>query len=179
MKGIAIPSNLKKGIVYKKVSRVVFKNDSTTRGMLFVAIHEQILQPIEIQPIEMAEVVLRSRQVAAASSNDLCSQVAPLDWRRPTQCLWTLCIKRRAIRPPLQPKRAVCAPTFNRLDRVAGGSRSTGCNDPPDQCLQTLGWSAPVECRDLVAQIVARTSSNLSRPQRNLGHFDCLDFIIK
>ena len=61
---------------------------------LFVAIHEQILQPIEIQPIEMAEVALRSRQVAAASGSDLCSQVASLDWRRPTQCLWTLCIKR-------------------------------------------------------------------------------------
>jgi hypothetical protein len=45
--------------------------------MLFVAIHEQIL--IEIQPIEMAEVALRSRQVAAASGSDLCSQVAALD----------------------------------------------------------------------------------------------------
>ena len=37
---------------------------------------------------------MRSRQVAAASGSDLCSQVAALDWRRPTQCLWTLCIKR-------------------------------------------------------------------------------------
>jgi hypothetical protein len=73
----------------------------------------------------MTEVALRSRQVAAASGSDLCSQVAALDWRRPTQCLWTLCIKRRATRPPLQPKRAVCAPTFNRPDRVAGGSRRT------------------------------------------------------
>ena len=90
MKGIAIPSRLYKGIVCRKVSRVIFKNDS----MLFVAIHEQISQPIEIQPIEMAEVALRSRQVAAASGSDLCSQVAALDWRRPTQCLWTLRIKR-------------------------------------------------------------------------------------
>ena len=48
----------------------------------------------EIQAIEMTEVALRSRQVAAASGNDLCSQVAPLDWRRPTQCLLTLRIKR-------------------------------------------------------------------------------------
>ena len=31
--------------------------------------------------IEMTEVALRSRQVAAASSSDLCSQVAALDWR--------------------------------------------------------------------------------------------------
>ena len=99
--------------------------------MLVVAIHMQILQPIEIQPIEMAEVALRSRQVAAASGSDLCSKVAALDWRRPAQCLLTLCIKRRATRPPLQPKRAVCAPTSNRLDRVAGGSRRTGCIVPP------------------------------------------------
>ena len=47
--------------------------------------------------------------------------------RRPTQCLWTLCIKTRATRPPLQPKQAVCPPTSNRSDRVAGGSRRTGC----------------------------------------------------
>ena len=36
----------------------------------------------EIQAIEMTEValrILRSRQVAAASSSDLCSQVAALD----------------------------------------------------------------------------------------------------
>ena len=32
------------------------------------------------------------------------------------------------------------------------------------------------ECRDLTAQIVGRSSSNLSRSQRNLGHFDWLDF---
>ena len=38
--------------MYKKVSRVIFKNVF----MLFVAIHEQILQSIEFQPIEMAEV---------------------------------------------------------------------------------------------------------------------------
>ena len=54
--------------------RVIFRNDS----MLVVAIHAQILQPIEIQPIEMTEVALRSRHVAAASSSDLCSQVAAL-----------------------------------------------------------------------------------------------------
>ena len=42
--------------MYKKVSRVIFKKDS----MLFVAIHKQIFQPIEIQPIEMAEVAMRS-----------------------------------------------------------------------------------------------------------------------
>ena len=29
----------------------------------------------------------------------------------------------------LQPKQAVCAPTFNRPDRVAGCSRSTGCSE--------------------------------------------------
>ena len=27
----------------------------------------------------------------------------------------------------------MCAPTSNRLDRVAGGSRRTGCNEPPDR----------------------------------------------
>ena len=43
--------------MYKKVSRVIFKDES----MLFVgAIHEQILQPIEIHAIEMAEVAMRS-----------------------------------------------------------------------------------------------------------------------
>ena len=52
-----------------EVSRVIFKNDS----MLFVAIPEQISQPIEIQPIEMVEVALRSRQVAAASGS-VCPQ---------------------------------------------------------------------------------------------------------
>ena len=63
--------------MYKKVSRVIFKNDS----MLFVAIHHTRADfaTIEIQPIEMAEVALRSRQVAAASGSDLCSQVAALD----------------------------------------------------------------------------------------------------
>ena len=45
---------------------------------LFVAIYEQILQPIEIQLKEMAEVALRSRQVAAALGSNLCSQVASL-----------------------------------------------------------------------------------------------------
>ena len=38
----------------------------------------------EIQAIEMTEVALRSRHVVAASGSDLCNQVAPLDWRRPT-----------------------------------------------------------------------------------------------
>ena len=71
------------------------KNEFFNHGNeLFVAIHEQILQPIEIQPIEMAEVALRSRQVAVASGSELYSPVASLDWRRPTQCLWTLRIKR-------------------------------------------------------------------------------------
>ena len=51
------------------------------------------------------------------------------DWRRPTQCLLTLRTRRRANRPPLQSKQAVCAPTFNRPDRVAGGSQRTGCNE--------------------------------------------------
>ena len=32
--------------------------------------------------------VLRSRQAAVLGDN-LCSQVAPRDWRQPTQCLWT------------------------------------------------------------------------------------------
>ena len=67
-----------------RMSCFVDENEKENGFMLFVAIHEQILQPIEIQPIEMAEVALRSRQVAADSSSDLCSQVAPLDWRRPT-----------------------------------------------------------------------------------------------
>ena len=63
------------------------ENEKENGFMLFVAIHEQILQPLEIRPIKMAEVALRSRQVAAASGSELCSQVASLDWRRPNQCL--------------------------------------------------------------------------------------------
>ena len=38
-----------------------------------------LLFDYEIQAIEMTEVALRSRQVAAASGSDLCSQVAALD----------------------------------------------------------------------------------------------------
>ena len=60
------------------MSCFVDENEKENGFMLFVAIHEQILQPIEIQPIEMAEVALRSRQVAAASGSGLCSQVASL-----------------------------------------------------------------------------------------------------
>ena len=55
--------------------------------MLFVAIHEQILQPIKIHPIEMTggcdEIAIGCccfGQRSVQSSRD---------WRRPTQCLWT------------------------------------------------------------------------------------------
>jgi hypothetical protein len=50
----------------------------------------------------MTGAALRSRQVAAALGSEPFSQVAPLDWRRPIQCLWTLelHIEKGATLPP-------------------------------------------------------------------------------
>ena len=62
--------------------------------------------------LEMTGVALRSRQVVAALGSDPFSQVAPFDWRRPIQCLWTLHIK---------------------SDQVAEGSRRNHSSEPPDR----------------------------------------------
>ena len=91
LKGIAIPSTL-----YRKSSRVTFKNDS----VMFVVIHAD-LATNRNPPNRIDRRLMRSRRVAAASGGDLCGQVAALDWRRPTQCPWTLSIKRRVPRSPL------------------------------------------------------------------------------
>ena len=88
-------------------------------------LHGQILQPIEFPPNTMAEVAMRPRQVAASSGSDLCSQVAALDWpwRRPVDTMSVDTVHKETSDP-------IAAPTFNRPDRVAGGSRHTGCNEP-------------------------------------------------